>query len=375
MDHRTTAMALSLWALPCALTAQLLVDPLPPMAVCGALPLSITFSSPEVFQPGNVFQVELSDASGSFAAPVVLGNVASAVPVPVSCELPAGITAGSGQAIRVVSTMPAVVGDAYSLPITTSVPPPPGENWALVLCSDAGPTDVSGGALPSGGMWSGPGPFNGLFDPMVHPAGVYTYTVPGQAPCTNAHSTVVITVVSAAHAGTGGTITLCEGGPPVLLFGELSGGPQLGGFWAGPDGTVHAGVFTPGTDAPGCYAYAVPGMAPCVNASAVLCVQVGPVPDAGEDAALSWCQSNGALDLFPQLGGAPLTGGTWSDMANTGQLTGSVFQVAGSAPGTYSFTYTVTLPGCAPDTAAVSVTVLNCVGVTLAVPHYDHPTE
>jgi hypothetical protein len=50
-------------------TSQIVVDPMDPIALCGSPTLNVSYEVMNPFDVGNVFNVELSDASGSFAAP------------------------------------------------------------------------------------------------------------------------------------------------------------------------------------------------------------------------------------------------------------------------------------------------------------------
>ncbi len=58
----------------------------------------------------NVYSVEMSNATGSFTNPVVIGTLAATVPGPVSCALPPGTPAGAGYRFRITASNPVVVG-------------------------------------------------------------------------------------------------------------------------------------------------------------------------------------------------------------------------------------------------------------------------
>lgn len=376
MLHRTTLSVLLLPAAWAAMQAQITVDPMAPVALCGSPTLNVTFTAAGTYNAGNLFTMELSDATGSFAAPTAIGSLAGTGSGSISCTFPAGIMGGSGQAIRVVASDPAETGDPYMLPITTVVPPPAGQNAVLTLCSDNAPVDLTAymvGSPQTGWTWNGPlGSFNGIFDPATDPPGIYQYETPATAPCAGSIGSLAIQVHPAPNPGTSTTITVCENGPPFSMLSVLGGTPEAGGMWTSPGADPHPGVFVPGTHMPGCYTYTVPGMSPCLNATAVLCINIALPPEAGTDASLNWCLSSGALDLFAQLGGTPAPGGTWIDTNGTGQLTGSILNAGAVAVGTYTFEYVVGGPSCPDATATVTVTISSCF-TGPGIPNY--PTE
>jgi hypothetical protein len=63
-----------------------------------------------VFVSGNIFIAQLSDASGSFAAPTNIGSVTNTVTGTIAATIPANTPAGSAYRIRVVSSDAPVVG-------------------------------------------------------------------------------------------------------------------------------------------------------------------------------------------------------------------------------------------------------------------------
>ena len=103
----------------------------------------------------------------------------------------------------------------------------------------------------------------GQYDPATMTPGVYTYTITGAAPCTNATATVTVTETTAADAGTDGAITLCSNGVATGLFAQLGGSPDAGGTWMDPNGVAHSAHLHPGTDVAGVYTYSLAAQAPC----------------------------------------------------------------------------------------------------------------
>lgn len=73
--------------------------------------VSVTFSAAGTFNSGNVYSLELSDASGSFAAPQVIGTLTSAQnSVAITGYVPAGTANGNAYQLRVTSSDPVVTG-------------------------------------------------------------------------------------------------------------------------------------------------------------------------------------------------------------------------------------------------------------------------
>jgi hypothetical protein len=86
--------------------------------------INIPYSITGVFQASNIFFAEISDPSGSFENPTLIGQLSSNVSGSIGGAIPSSIPSGNGYKIRVKSTAPAIVGTEISNPITviSSVP-------------------------------------------------------------------------------------------------------------------------------------------------------------------------------------------------------------------------------------------------------------
>jgi hypothetical protein len=73
---------------------------------------TIPFSAMGNYGLGNVFTAELSNASGSFGAPIIIGtlNSSSNGNQTINATIPSGTAVGSGYRIRVTSSSPAAIG-------------------------------------------------------------------------------------------------------------------------------------------------------------------------------------------------------------------------------------------------------------------------
>jgi hypothetical protein len=104
--------------------------------------LMVPFSITGVFEEGNTFTAELSDANGSFALPQVIGSVNSSTSQEIPSVIPVHTPGGSAYRIRVLSSSPQVTGATSSSVITITVSPEactiPEELTASDLTSSSG---------------------------------------------------------------------------------------------------------------------------------------------------------------------------------------------------------------------------------------------
>ena len=96
------------------------------LAPCPGTGFTVNFSSTGVYNAGNIFTAQLSDATGSFATPANLGTV-NASPVgsnianSINVTLPANTPDGSSYRIRVISNAPTGTGsNSAALTVSTS---------------------------------------------------------------------------------------------------------------------------------------------------------------------------------------------------------------------------------------------------------------
>jgi PKD repeat protein len=70
--------------------------------------MNVSFRTNMTFNPSNMFQVQLSDANGSFASSIAIGvgiQIES-----INCAIPVNTPVGTGYRVRVVSTNPQIIG-------------------------------------------------------------------------------------------------------------------------------------------------------------------------------------------------------------------------------------------------------------------------
>lgn len=229
---------------------------------------------------------------------------------------------------------------------------PAGGDGYLTLCKNSSSIDLFDsltGAPELGGVWtpvlmSG----NGLFNPLVDYAGVYTYTIKTGIG-TSESSDVTVTVDNVPNAGGDDNLTVCSKIPSVDLFESLLGTPDKGGVWT-PNLTGGTGIFNPALDAPGIYSYSVSSS--CGSATSKIKITVDVFPDAGENGSLNICTADNSVDLFDSLIGTPDTGGVWTPQLASGT---GVFDPSKDAAGIYA--YTMSSGVCGLVISEVSVTI------------------
>ena len=161
-------------------------------------------------------------------------------------------------------------------------------------------------------------------------------------------------------AGIGGDRILCYTDPIVDLFSLLTGTPDEGGTWTGPDGEAFADTFNPATDAQGVYVYFVTDGPDCPGDTTQLVISLIECPgpcdaNAGADASFSVCSLGGpeVLVLLDLISGD--AGGSWTDP--NGQPSDGLFELGISTPGAYAYVVGAS-EECDGDTAYVTVTVV-----------------
>jgi len=334
---------------PCSAQAQVIVTISDQPNAGGPGNLTLCSSNP----PANLFSVieGSPDPGGVWTAPD--GSAHTGIFDPAT-DVP-GIY--SYTVVAVAPCIPAVVA------VTVSVVQSPnaGINASMQTCTSASSfslfTQLNG--VPNvGGVWTGPNgaPISGIYNPAMDPAGVYTYTVNGVAPCPNSSATVTVQNAPQPNAGTDGPLTtLCSAAPPVDLYFLLGGTPDLGGSWTAPDGGPTSGVLNPSTAQPGTYSYLLLAAAPCVSDQATVQIAIVDQPDVGVDGAITLCTASDPLDLFDALGGSPDAGGAWTDPAGSASL--GILDPAVDMGGTFTYTIAAMAP-CMTSSSAVEVDVV-----------------
>ncbi len=90
---------------------------------CVGSSVVVPYSIEGSYDPGNTFTVQLSNAAGSFASPVVIGSIESTGAGNITCTIPAGTAPGTGYRVRVMGSKPVVTGSDNGTNISVNAMP------------------------------------------------------------------------------------------------------------------------------------------------------------------------------------------------------------------------------------------------------------
>jgi hypothetical protein len=147
----------------------------------------------------------------------------------------AGLSAVTGSSVTAnpsVATTYTVIGtvangctSSGTINVNVVSPSNAGTNASITLCSNDAPIDLFsllGGTPMNTGAWTGPSALTGgslgNFNPAINLPGVYSYTVPGTAPCPNVSATVTVSVNPPQNATISGASNICAGNGTNIIF-------------------------------------------------------------------------------------------------------------------------------------------------------------
>ena len=130
-------------------TTSIVLNSVSRRTVCPPDTIKIAYQVKGTYNPGNIFKVQMSDASGSFTLPLVIGSYTGTNNSIITCAIPSGLSGSSRYKLRVVSTDPAVTGitSADSITVKTTHPAPtitPSGTVSICSGSSASLTATSG---------------------------------------------------------------------------------------------------------------------------------------------------------------------------------------------------------------------------------------
>lgn len=201
--------------------------------------LQIIFNSIGTYNAGNVFTCQLSDASGSFASPTVIGSFAgtSTGNQLIGGNIPGSIPVGTGYRIRVVASDPVTIGTDNGVDLVVMPSPTVTLQPFFDVCESSIAIPLMGES-PSGGVFSGQNVSGSFFTPSVVGATIITYTYTEANGCSGS-ATQQITVHPTPVVSINPPTPLCIADAPFAM----QYGAPAGGNYTGPG--VTANMFSP----------------------------------------------------------------------------------------------------------------------------------
>ncbi len=219
-----------------------------PSAYCSGASISVPYTLDGPVLAANVFSAELSDASGSFASPTVIGTLTSTASGTISATLPTISSTATGYRIRVVSDSPAVNGADNGSDITINAIPSingttPSENCGtgvVLLGASASAGTINWYAAATGGSSLGSG--TNYSTPSISTTTTY-YVAATSNGCTSDPRIAVVATIKTIPTITGSTPNSNCGTGTVDLTAVASAGTinwyagATGGSSLGPGGS------------------------------------------------------------------------------------------------------------------------------------------
>lgn len=311
---------------------------------CSGTTATVTFTASGVYNSGNVFTAQLSNATGSFTSPVNLGSLTAITSGTISGVIPNNTSAGTGYRIRVIASNPSTIGTDNGVNITVNQLPNPILSGNQNIC--AGSTSTFSSTV-AGGVWSSSIPIiatvnsaTGDLFGVSQGTAVINYTVTGVGGCPNVNASRTVTISAIPYAGViSGNQNICAGATSVFTS-TISGG-----IWSSTNTSIatvnsSTGVvigLSPGTTT---ISYNVQGTGGCPNTMVTLLLTVSQVATPAFSSVPQIC-SGTVLSPLPTTSINGITG-TWSPALNNTATT--------------LYTFTPTLGQCAISTS-LAVTV------------------
>ncbi len=207
--------------------------------VCEGQTFNLPYDVTLPFDPPNNFTAELSDASGSFASPVNIGNIIKDTGGNISCTVPLGTLPGTGYRIRLVASSPSYtsVDNGTDIKIDNIPLIPNISNNAPQCTGDTVKLAVTNPQPGVNYLWTGPG-FTGsavsvTFNKSVPSIqGVYNIT-PTAGTCTGPDASTLVTLKPVpAITNKGSNAPICEG--ETLHLSAQSDSANTTYTWTGP---------------------------------------------------------------------------------------------------------------------------------------------
>ena len=330
---------------------------------CAGDTVGIPYEVTRVFQPNNVFTIQLSDSSGSFTSPMNIGSINSDSTDTIACPIPDTMHTSKNYRMRIIGTAPidTFLLDTFihikAIPVNFTMshnsPLCTGDTIKLTASSTTNNVNYS---------WAGPNSFaSNLDSPVVNnvtsaDSGTYVVAASIQGGCTLSDSALVTINKTPEVDTVTGNSPVCYGDSVLINSSVNLSGVSFG--WTGPNSfTANTQNLSFATATPSLngYYYLTVSRNGCISETDSVNVLVYPaIPFLGISSNSPVCVNQ---DL--QLTASNINGASYNWYGP------SLFTATSQNPTRYSMTFTdsgyyyvyATVSGCASDTDSVRVVV------------------
>jgi type IX secretion system substrate protein len=230
--------------------------------ICAGSTVDVPYIVSGVFSSINIFTVELSDASGGFSSPVVIGTGTGWQSGTITAHIPPSTPFGTNYRIRLLSSLPTCTGTDNGSDIVIQPPPPVAISVSPSPTNPAGdPNTIYLGYGPqsvvltastaSSYSWSSvPGGFmSSVQAPAVSPTVTTTYsvTIANSLGCSSTAS-VTIYVVDLRCGNNNNNVTICHNNKTKCVASSAVAAHLAHGDYLGGCQTPKAGVVETATN-------------------------------------------------------------------------------------------------------------------------------
>jgi hypothetical protein len=290
-----------------------------PLSYCisstGSASATVSYTATGAFTAGNIYTAQLSDASGSFAAPVAIGTLSStALSGTINATIPAGTPLGSGYRIRVVASLPATTGSNNGSNLSVVQGVALSHTVSNVMCNGGADgsvtTTITEGVSPFTFVWSNSATTQDISGVS---AGTYSVTVTAGNGCTTTVVNAVVSEPTAISSTATPADVLCNGGTDGGVNLSVNGGTGPYTFaWSNSTTTQNISGVAAGT-----YSVTITDDNGCTHtASASVSEPTAITASATTSDILCNGGTDGAVNLSVSGGTAPYTF-AWSNSATT----------------------------------------------------------
>ncbi len=192
------------------------------LTLCGGETLEVDYTvtlDQGTINAANVYTLELSDATGSFASPTAIGTLTSTdLTGTISGTIPGGLS-GTGFRVRVNASDDVMIGDESTADITINPNPTVGAGNNETICEGIEVTLTANNPDGASISWD-----NGVIDGQAFtPTTTTTYTVTAELNGCESTDEVTITVTDAPTVSAGPAQIVCEGDEVTLTADNPDG--------------------------------------------------------------------------------------------------------------------------------------------------------